>query len=52
MIPRCEETLSNFAFNRNLRHYTMVNTFMMKVLQENSLNIYRSKVGRCGLTPG
>jgi hypothetical protein len=49
-----DKLLSSFAFKINLSHYSKgeldfgaVNTFMMTLLQENSLNLYRSKVGRC-----
>jgi len=56
--PKCEESLSNFAFNLNLRHYTPAYHLLAAMLCSCDLTDMRiararhavSKVGRCRLT--
>jgi hypothetical protein len=68
MQPNCNEPISNFGFNFNLRRYTMVgNSGILKkggfgrsidahdvVMRINQAPVagYEKMVGRCSLTPG
>ena len=50
MKPKCQELLSNFAFNCNLRHCTKLSHVALG--QEEVLQIVNTLVGPCSLTLG